>query len=388
VIIRNGLLIPPRGRQAGFKVDNIMLEILFSLFEIDPHYEKEIARRVGVDIMTVRRRINQLRESGLLISARPNIAKLKLRGVAVVARFTNTISEGARLNLLKISPYWRYINRGYESNGKVYLANYAIPISYVDNLKSYLENLKREGIITSYRIYDFVNTIYNRFSLEYYDYSRRKWNVNPMDWARDIITSPVLKIPEVFDERVYYEGTYIDKIDLIIMEDLEVQGLKPLYSFATELGITPQQVYCHYANHIQKQKLILQYVPLLYTVSPNLAFKITLILEASKEEILGKIIDASQGRPFLVSYSVNPYTNTIVLCLSLTRTTLTLLYNAIDYLNEIGLIKSYRVILLDDLIIGQSIPYARAYDFNNYRWSPPRFPKVDEVLKIWHRGLK
>jgi len=386
VIVRSGLLIPPRGK-INIPVDDFLLDIVFSLFELDPHLEKEIASKLGVNPATVRKKIDILRESGLHVSARPNIARLKLRGIIAVVEFTKVISEGTRLNLLKVRPYWRYINRGYESTRKVYIANYALPFNYVSNLRAYFEMLKKRGFVASYSIYDFVNTFYNKFSMEYYDHKRRKWQVNPMDWAHDIITSNNSNVPEVFSEDLYNEGTRLDKIDLIMLEDLEAYGLTPLYSFASKLGISPQQVYVHYFNHIRKQNLILQYVPLLYTVYPSLAFKILLVLKVNRKDTLGKIINISQGRPFLVATCADPYSDTVILILSLVRTALVLLYNAVDYLTEIGLVKNYRMILLDDLIIGQSIPYAKAYDFGRYRWRAPRFPQVEDLLKIRHEEI-
>ena len=386
MIVRSGLLIPPRGK-INIPLDNLLLEIVFSFFDLDPHLEGELAKRLGVDITIVRKKIDVLRKSGLHVSARPNIARLKLRGIIAVVEFTKVISEGTRLNLLKVEPYWRYINRGYESTRKVYVANYALPLNYVNNLRAYLEMLKRRGLVASYSIYDFVNTFYNKFLMEYYDHKRRKWQVNPMDWAHDIITSSSGNVPDVFSEDLYNEGIRLDKIDLIMLEKLEAYGLTPLYSFASKLDISPQQVYVHYFNHIRKQNLILQYVPLLYTTYPSLAFKIILMLKANSPEVAGKLLKASEGRPFIVSYGVNPESNTIILCLSLVRTALVLLYNAVDYLTEIGLVKNYRMILLDDLIIGQSIPYAKAYDFGHYRWRAPRFPQVEDLLKIRHEEI-
>jgi len=386
VIVRSGLLIPPRGK-INIPLDNFLLEIVFSFFDLDPHLEGEIAKRLGVDIATIRKKIEVLRERGLHVSARPNIARLKLRGIIAVVEFTKVISEGTRLNLLKVGPYWRYINRGYESTRKVYVANYALPLNHVNNLKAYLEMLKKRGLVASYSIYDFVNTLYNKFSMEYYDYKRRKWQVNPMDWAHDIITSSNNSVPDIFSEDLYNEGTRLDKIDLIMLEKLEAYGLTPLYSFASKLDISPQQVYVHYFNHIRRQNLILQYVPLLYTVYPSLAFKILLVRKVNRKDTLGNIINVSQGRPFLVATCANPYSDTVILIFSLVRTALVLLYNAIDYLTEIGLVKNYRMILLDDLIIGQSIPYAKAYDFGRYRWRAPRFPQVEDILKIRHEEI-
>jgi hypothetical protein len=88
---------------------------------------------------------------------------------------------------------------------------------------------------------------------EYYDFGAKTWDI---DW--EALGRTISSVGEPKSEELAQQQ--IDRIDLLILKEMQVDSIAPLTRIARKLKINSKTAYYHYRNHVLARKLLKNYV--------------------------------------------------------------------------------------------------------------------------------
>ncbi len=363
-----GVVIPfSEGRSS--LLDSLSFEIIMSIYDFDPHNERQIAEHLGVDPYFLRRRINALKARGYLrVTAIPNLHRLGLIPHLLLIK-APALTLASLASLFMSSPYWRYITRSY-SGSLIYLVKMGIPKDKVHAFEEFLGRLVSEGVFERVAVIRTSNPFYVKPSLVYYDSIRGMWRLDFDAWIADILEAEGNSL----DTDIIWASSPtadFDMLDLELLERLEADGLRPLYRIAQQIGCSASMVYYHYLKHVVGRGLLLKYVPLVYPFRFNLSYTLLSLLKVKSLRSLKMIFEGSLGKPFIVNMLTSLNRRILILVCYLPRSMLLHFYNAVERLRDSGIVSSYKILLIDTIqgTYRQSIPYAKIYDEKDRKWA-------------------
>ncbi|MEM3771849.1 MAG: hypothetical protein QXW80_06030 [Candidatus Micrarchaeia archaeon] len=234
--------------------DEEMKLIVEAIKKYGPKNISAISRATGLPIETVRYRIrNQLKEMGIRFHISINYLKLGLVRSWLFLDFSvHTMKNVPEiLDLLAkrgyLTYYARVIPHGY------YIAIPTIPYSALEKYKHFLDELVSMDILKEYRMTDLQYLKHLSLRPEFYDFTTRTWNVPWSKLDYEIKKEPV-------QIQMDYSRVPIDKIDLLILKEFQINASQSLTSIAKKINVLEKQVRYHYKKHIEEGKIIENYV--------------------------------------------------------------------------------------------------------------------------------
>ncbi|HVP23342.1 MAG TPA: Lrp/AsnC family transcriptional regulator [Conexivisphaerales archaeon] len=212
-----------------------------------------ISRQTGVPVETVRYKIaHQLPGLGFRIHAEPDYGKLGLVLHWGRLRFGAPFEGSAGVALRKLNEagylvyYARIIPAGY------YACLFALPLDLVAEHVSLLDHLAELGVLRSYELKQV--TYGHHFSLDpkYFNFRTGRWEV---DWGGLDSKEPAF---EARERRPSPAG--IDRYDLLLVKELQIDSLRHNADIAQKLGIPPPVLGYHMRTHVEEQGLIDRYI--------------------------------------------------------------------------------------------------------------------------------
>ncbi|MHB1868678.1 MAG: winged helix-turn-helix domain-containing protein [Nitrososphaerales archaeon] len=204
-----------------------------------------IARLTGLSAETVRYKVNkQLGKMGLGILVNIDYAQLGFSmGMLVVKPNPN-----ADKSWLDRASYLMLQSKG--MGVEKYVCLYAIPYRFKKKYYDSITDLQKLGLIESFEFQEISWIRYPPMRSEFFDLDTGKWNV---DWKRvDLTASEMGPTSHLVNQDAKVD--YIDaKILKFMQEDPTISPAK----IAQKLGANARTVRYHYAEHVQKGKLIL-----------------------------------------------------------------------------------------------------------------------------------
>ena len=248
--MRTDDLTPPR----IISYDEEMKLIVEAIKKYGPKNISAISRATGLPAETIRYRIkNQLKEMGIRFHVSINYLKLGLVRSWLFLDFSLQVTKIVPeiLDLLAKRGYLTYyakvIPHGY------YIAMPTIPYSALEKYKNFLDELVRLDILKEYRMTDLQYLKHLSLRSEFYDFTTRTWNV---PWSKlDYETKR-----EPSSIQMDYSRVPIDKIDLLILKEFQINASQSLTSIAKKINVPEKQVRYHYKNHIEEGRIIDNYI--------------------------------------------------------------------------------------------------------------------------------
>ncbi|MBC7092235.1 MAG: AsnC family transcriptional regulator [Nitrososphaeria archaeon] len=243
-------LTPPR----IMSYDEEMKLIVEAIKKYGPKNISAISRATGLPAETIRYRIkNQLKEMGIRFHVSINYLKLGLVRSWLFLDFSLQVTKIVPeiLDLLAkrgyLTYYARVIPHGY------YIAMPTIPYSALEKYKNFLDELVRLDILKEYRMTDLQYLKHLSLRSEFYDFTTRTWNVpwSKLDYETKQEPSPI---------QMDYSRVPIDKIDLLILKEFQINASQSLTSIAKKINVPEKQVRYHYKTHIEEGKIIENYI--------------------------------------------------------------------------------------------------------------------------------
>jgi len=358
-------------------LDETNAQILAELAKHGPRNISTIAKATNLPITTVSFRLKKLIEHGLLrITANPNLPRLGLAKAFLTAE-APLGQHGALLKIIKNTDYWTYITRCYgRTDG--YCAYFAFPATHKKELEDYLEEATKLGHIRQQALYWTTNSYYSTPNFQWYNFKEKEWKLEWQEWINDIQNASS-KTPEALIENKDYE-TIADKADLLIIKELEKDATIDLKRMAILLQITPQGLGNRYKTHIIRRQLVAGYNVDIYPFPIEISELYNFILDFTDPKTLAKFVNASNEKPFMVSYAKAIDSNTLITNIYIERKEFPNLNDTLNQLHSQNIIRKFSYITLEPTAYHrQTISYEH---FENGKWSYDSKEKMRKLQQV------
>jgi DNA-binding Lrp family transcriptional regulator len=235
-------------------LDPTNAKILVGLGKHDPRNISLIARSANLPTSTVAFRFKKLvKEHNLEIFAHLDWSKLGLERAFVMAEALPgrwKISWKALENF----DYLTYLAR---CSGRIQgcLATFAIPVEHKMRLKEYLDEATRLQIFSHYLVFWITNPCDVRPNFDWFDFEKKQWVFKWKEWVQEILDASEDLSPRLADPTSY--PIMVDEKDLIMLRELEQNGIISFRELAKIVGIEPSSVAYRYWKHIVERDLII-----------------------------------------------------------------------------------------------------------------------------------
>ncbi len=239
--------------KAAKLLDRVNVKILSAMSATGPRNLLEVSRVTGLPASTVYSRVNRLaRVPGSLVRVIPSHSKLGLQRTTLLIQCTPGM-EDVLEEALKLPNYWSLL---FSSEGFYnHLSIHAIPVEAIRKFSKYLDLLRSTGVIRKYELLRTTNyhPIFPVF--DEYDAKTRSWRFRWRAWLRTLSTGdPKSAISD--PERI---ENLADKSDILILKELEKNGMRRYSQLAKMLGVTLQAVKYRFDKRIYPRELIQGY---------------------------------------------------------------------------------------------------------------------------------
>jgi DNA-binding Lrp family transcriptional regulator len=235
------------------KLDYVDVKILEGLAENGPRNVTRLAKQLGIPRGTVISRIKRMSTSFYLRLV-TNIyhTNLGMKKGVVYAK-ARPGQEDLLLDCMKINKFYIYLSRCF-GTFEGCIGIYVIPVKYTAEFEAFVQDLKSLGVAENIiLLWSTCFHTVNRTTV-WFDSSCEEWIFPWDDWLEEIFSEPselpyTLKDPESFTLKA-------DKMDLLILKEMEKDATITLAEIARKLGTTLQNICYHFKRHIIQNGLI------------------------------------------------------------------------------------------------------------------------------------
>jgi len=279
------------------QLDSLDIKILEALGIYGPRNISKLAKRINVPTPTVRDRVKALKSHfSLFLRTSTYHTFIGLKKAFVFARATP--GYGRLLwESMKACGYWLYLTARYDMPESFY-GIYGIPINHTEEFKQLVERIEKIGIAQSTHLYwsTCIHTL--NITDNWYDHESERWIFEWNKWI-ETIESQGTSLPNTLVESQSYPQK-ADRIDIIILKELEKNAECKLRDIARLLDVSPQTVQYHFKNHVIAKDLIEGYqvfLPHFEALSDSYCFK----FDFHDKEIMARFALSLKGKPFVRS---------------------------------------------------------------------------------------
>lgn len=227
--------------------------VVEALKAVGPENCSLISRMTGVPIETVRYKIKrQLPSKGFRFHVGVDYDRLDLTRYWLTLDFTSAYRDMAVQILDALAEvgylifYARLTPRG------TFVAIVALPSEARRKYSGFLDHLTELGILTTYTMEELAWAQYLSLNPKNYDFSSQTWTVDWPSLQRTPVSFGATEQPS--------EPSKIDKLDLHILKELQLDSTQTFAAIAKKLNINPKTIRYHYSRHIVGQRLISRYL--------------------------------------------------------------------------------------------------------------------------------
>lgn len=204
----------------------------------------KIGRLMGENPAIVRYRYNRLVKKKFFFQGAANHRAIGLKRVTAVVRLSKDFVPVAQKAFWELSESAYLVNVQARVDGTHFLQA-SVPVELVDEYRLFLTGLKSIGFFTDeldFRTHEWFRIL--PMKVENYDFDSGLWE---MDLSK-IVPKAEVKIAPMKLEK-------FDRIDLLIIRRLQVDGSVPVRAIAKKLGMNYKKVLRHH-RHVMDRKLV------------------------------------------------------------------------------------------------------------------------------------
>ena len=318
-------------------LDSLDIKILEALGVYGPRSITKLARRINVPTSTMRDRIKNLKSHfSLLLRVSVYHTFIGLKKAFVFARATPG-HERLLWESMKANGYWLYLTARYDAPESFY-GIYGIPIDHMEEFEQFVKQIQKLRIAQSIDL--FWSTCIHTVNLtdNWYDHESDQWVFEWDKWIGDI-ESQGTSLPYTLVEPESYPQK-ADRIDIIILKELQKNAECKLRDIAKLLDVFPQTVQYHFKKHVIAKDLIEGYVvslPHFETVSDSYCFRFNF----HDQKSMAKFALSLKDKPFVRSIGKIFGKNALFIHIYLPRKEFRGFTDSLSKLIRNGLMKSY-----------------------------------------------
>jgi len=324
-------------------LDETNAKIIGALSRHDPRNISLVAKSVGLPHSTVAFRIKQLiKKMDLEVNARVDFNKLGLTRAIV---FAETL-PGQWNKLWKALESLGYLTYLTKCHGRFYgcYAIFAFPAEYKRKLEEYFNEAKRLQVLSHFLLFWTTNLCEVHPSFDWYNFNKRRWIFQWQQWIEEIINASDHLSESLSDPKEY--PIFADEKDLLLLRELEKNGVIAFKELAKVVGITPQSVAYRYDKHLIGRNLIVDHMAHFYPYPYQICDVCTFIIEFADEKALAKFTNSLGNKPFILSYAKVLGENSLITNTYIPKAEFPKFMDSLNRLAEMHLIKNFFHIVL------------------------------------------
>lgn len=364
-------------------LDPVNAKIIEALGKNDPRNLSALAKKIGLPPTTVTFRVKKLmKEDFLKVRAKVNSHKLGLIKAVLIAD-TNHGHIEALLKAVENVDYWTYTTRCYGKFNGIY-AVFSFPFQQRAKLEEYLERANQFGAISDYVLLWTTNIIEVAPNFDSFNFKRKAWNFAWQKWLDKILNSPAYSPKKLADPKSY--EIQVDYTDLLILKELEKDGLRDFTKLSKVAKITPQAVRHRFYHHVMKRNLITQYELAIFPYPLQVSDLCAFVFDFANEHALTKFANSLVDKPFVMSYAKVIGRNSLVVHFYIPKVEFTNFVESLDHLTVKRLIEDFFYVSLDVASFKrQTVSYEL---FHDGKWTYEASEKVEKLAKTAPMLLK
>jgi len=229
-------------------------QIVEAIKQLGPRNSCAISRVTGIPDNTIRYKIHkQLVKKGITVQASIDYWKMGLSTNWVSMEFSSEYWKTAPsiLEALSKTAYLTFFGRLLPQN--IFATVIRIPREAFGRYLSFLERLVEVGVLNSYRVDPLLWIRHLSMNPRYYDFEKGAWKV---DWEEVEKSATEIQHREINGGGAFY----VDKIDILLLKEMQIDCLRSLTDIARKLHLRPKTLRYHFREHIEKRGLISRYV--------------------------------------------------------------------------------------------------------------------------------
>lgn len=319
-------------------LDPINAKILVGLGKHDPRNLSLIAKSINLPTSTVAFRFKKLiKEHNLEIFAHLDWNKLGLARAMVMVEAL----PGRWKTLWKALENFDYLTYLVRCSGRIQgcLATFAIPVEHKTGLKDYLDEAVQLQIFSHYLIFWITNPCEARPNFDWFNFKKKQWIFKWKQWVQEILNAPENLSARLTDPKSY--SITVDKKDLIMLRELEQNGIVSFKRLAKAVGIEPSSVAYRYWKHIVERELIIGHIIGISPYPHELSDACTFVIEFEDKRALAKFTNCLDDKPFIINYSKVIGQPFVIANICTPRFEFLNLIESLDTLTELHLIKNF-----------------------------------------------
>ncbi len=364
-------------------LDPVNAKIIEALGKNDPRNLSALAKKIGLPPTTVAFRVKKLMKEGFLkVRAKVNSHKLGLMKAVLIADLNHGHIE-ALLKAVENVDYWTYTTRCYGKFNGIY-AVFSFPFQQRAKLEEYLERAKQLGAISDYALLWTTNIIEVALNFDWFNFKRKAWNFDWQNWLDKILNSPADSPKQLEDPKSY--EIQADYTDLLILKELEKDGLQDFTKLSKVAKITPQAVRHRFYYHVMKRNLITQYELAIFPYPLQVSDLCAFVFNFATEQALTKFANSLVDKPFVVSYAKVIGRNSLVVHFYIPKVEFTNFVGSLDHLAVRRQIEDFFYVSLDVASFKrQTVSYEL---FHDGKWTYNATKKIEKLAKAVPMLLK
>jgi len=271
-----------------YALDEANIRIISLMHKLGPRNLLEVARAAGLPPTTVYDRARKLEERfRALASANLDHSKLGLRKCITLVE-SNPGMEDHVTEALAVPNYWKTITRC--EGGFTHYGLHAIPEGRSQEFEKYVAEIENSGLIRKHETIWVTDYHYVFPNFRLYDPENRSWS---FEWHRWSDCVKERKTPKAIRDPSGYSNK-ADRIDMLILTDLEINARAKFSDISKLIGITLQAVKHRYDKRIVPRGLIKEFVMNVFPYPPEFSDLYEVLLAFEDEESMNSFFAVSE----------------------------------------------------------------------------------------------
>jgi DNA-binding Lrp family transcriptional regulator len=304
--------------------------------KLGPRNLLEVARHCGIPFTTVYHRIAQIeaksKQVAILI---PSVAKMGMVRLVVLAA-ASAGEEKRVAEAFEIPNFWRSIEtcEGAFTHHTVQV----LPRSLLKQFKEFVAKMAEMNLIKSYRILATGDSVPNFPDFTSYNTGTNEWTFNWEGWLSELNNAQPPNRTIVDPEESTVE---VDKVDLQIIENLELNARANFTDVARDVKVSPQTVKYRYDSKLLPSGIVKEF---LFDVVPypmEMAAFHEVMLQFTSSEAMNKFFSLVEKLFFVVTVSKVMKQTSLIIRTYTVHSQVTRMFDFYSEMARAGLLESY-----------------------------------------------
>jgi len=322
-------------------LDSMSIKIFTAMWKLGPRNLLEVSRQTGIPFTSVYHRIERLEsKSGPLAYVVPKISKLGMMRVVVLAT-ARLGCEDAVTHALRSPNLWQAINlcEGTFTHDSVH----SVPLEYMNEFRTYIHHLATTGLIKRFRIILTGDYVPNFPDFTYYNPAVHQWTFPWDRWCTEIVNGEPIRT--IDDSQA--NPVSVDKKDLQIIEELELNARRSFSELAPNVGMSLHGVKYHFDKRLIPNGIIqnIQFNVVPYPKEVT-AFH-EMMLEFNSKLDMDKFYSVIPRLFFIIGACKVLRRDALIIRTYILESQLSSLFSLFSQLAKIGMLRSYSAVRKD-----------------------------------------